>query len=450
VSGSEPGRHRHTKIYSSSSLGVRERTDANGGCGQSTPSTPSFGTVAWIEDPLWLALSWFCMFDDPTLSERVIESVGELVSPAAKRPAQQPHRDAGFGHHLVPDALGTFDGPPALDGGIARDLPLGQAVGGLVTFKKYAEQWRESQVHRTGTTSQVETNLRLHVYPRIGSRPIGAIRQSEIQSLVKALVTEDGDRPPLAASTAGTVYVWVATIFGAAVADRVLAQTPCREIKLPEVELTKVVPLEPGTVSALIGAVPKRYSALCLLGAGTGVRISEALGTTLDRIDFLRRVLTIDRQLVKIADGLPVFGPVKDRRNRPRAIPLPDVVLDGLADHLSAWPVGPTGLVFTNERNRPISRTTFSDIWRTAAGPLGIPSGDGFHQLRHFYASLLIRHGESVKVVQERLGHQSAVMTLDVYGHLWPDSDDSTRAAVDAVLNNSPVSGACHEVVTQN
>jgi hypothetical protein len=42
------------------------------------------------------------------------------------------------------------------------------------------------------------------------------------------------------------------------------------------------------------------------------------------------------------------------------------------------------------------------------------------HDLRHFYASLLIRHGASVKTVQARLGHKSATETLDTYGHLWP------------------------------
>ncbi len=56
------------------------------------------------------------------------------------------------------------------------------------------------------------------------------------------------------------------------------------------------------------------------------------------------------------------------------------------------------------------------------------------HSLRHFYASLLIRHGESVKVVQSRLGHATAAETLDTYSHLWPDSEDRTRDAVEAVL----------------
>lgn len=61
------------------------------------------------------------------------------------------------------------------------------------------------------------------------------------------------------------------------------------------------------------------------------------------------------------------------------------------------------------------------------------------HQLRHYYASLLIRHGESVKTVQARLGHASASQTLDCYSHLWPDSDDRTRTAVDSVLSADSV-----------
>jgi hypothetical protein len=60
-----------------------------------------------------------------------------------------------------------------------------------------------------------------------------------------------------------------------------------------------------------------------------------------------------------------------------------------------------------------------------------MPDSTHFHDLRHYYASLLIHAGESVKTVQARLGHASAIETLDTYGHLWPDSEDRTRQAVD-------------------
>jgi integrase len=64
----------------------------------------------------------------------------------------------------------------------------------------------------------------------------------------------------------------------------------------------------------------------------------------------------------------------------------------------------------------------------------GLPDGFRFHDLRHYLASLLIASGADVKVVQARVRHASAKTTLETYGHLWPDADESTRAAVGAVL----------------
>jgi integrase len=61
--------------------------------------------------------------------------------------------------------------------------------------------------------------------------------------------------------------------------------------------------------------------------------------------------------------------------------------------------------------------------------------------LRRFYASLLIAHGESVKVVQARLDHASTAETLDTYAHLWPENEERTRAAVDDVLGDRRSSG---------
>jgi len=95
--------------------------------------------------------------------------------------------------------------------------------------------------------------------------------------------------------------------------------------------------------------------------------------------------------------------------------------------------------VFTTASGRPVRRSNWGDVWRPAVASAGLP-GFVFHGLRHYYASLLIRHGESVKSVQDRLGHKSAVETLDTYSHLWPDSDDRTREAVDVVLGTAAAS----------
>jgi integrase len=95
---------------------------------------------------------------------------------------------------------------------------------------------------------------------------------------------------------------------------------------------------------------------------------------------------------------------------------------------------GQWGLLFTTAHGRPLWRSTWSQWWTVAVRRAGLPAGTGFHALRHYYASLLIRHGESVKVVQDRFGHGTAAETLDTYSHLWPDSEDRTRQAVDAAL----------------
>ena len=154
---------------------------------------------------------------------------------------------------------------------------------------------------------------------------------------------------------------------------------------------------------------------------------------------------------------MPVVGGRVGDGGSVRTIPLPQVVVDALAAHLATFPVVQVGLldttvkpeskrrqarlVFTDAAGQPIRRTRFSDIWRPAAATAEVPDGVTFHDLRHYYASLLIRHGESVKVVQKRLGHKSAVETLDTYSHLWPDSEDRTREAVDEVLGR-PAGGA--------
>jgi len=160
---------------------------------------------------------------------------------------------------------------------------------------------------------------------------------------------------------------------------------------------------------------------------------------TVDRVRFLERTVTVDRQLITMRGKAPEFGPPKTEASN-RTIPLPQVVVDALAAHLATYPAEPGGLIFTLS-GKAITRQVFGHKWRPAATAAGLPAGTGLHALRHYYASLLIRHGESVKTVQARLGHASAVETLDTYSHLWPDSDDRTREAIDSVLGLAAADG---------
>lgn len=171
-----------------------------------------------------------------------------------------------------------------------------------------------------------------------------------------------------------------------------------------------------------------------------GMRQGECFGLTVDRVDFLRRTVRVDRQLVSARGGPPEFGPPKSKAGF-RTVPIPEVIGAALAEHLARYRPGTNGLVFTNTAGRPLRRNTVGSMWHRAATQAGLPAWATFHDLRHFYASLLIARGCSVKAVQKRLGHQSAMETLDTYGHLWPDSDDETRDAVDHVLAGLTAAG---------
>jgi integrase len=151
---------------------------------------------------------------------------------------------------------------------------------------------------------------------------------------------------------------------------------------------------------------------------------------SVDRVDFLGRFVDVDRQLVVVKGAPPTFGPLKTDASR-RRVPLPTIVGEALAAHIAEFPPGERGLIFTNERGRPMRRNRFGEVWRPAVVKAGLREGTRFHDLRHYYASLLIRRGASVKAVQSRLGHASATETLNTYAHLWPDDEDRTRVAID-------------------
>ena len=62
-------------------------------------------------------------------------------------------------------------------------------------------------------------------------------------------------------------------------------------------------------------------------------------------------------------------------------------------------------------------------------------SGMRFHDLRHFFASVLIAQGESANYVQDQMGHSSIQVTFDTYGHLFPQSKQESVNKLDATLS---------------
>ena len=294
------------------------------------------------------------------------------------------------------------------------------------TFREIADEWQERQsTWRPSTAALAKNSLERHVYPRIGDRRIGTLRPSDMEALAKALSDD------LAATTVITVMRYTSGVFKSAVRDRIIPSSPMMDLRLKQPEQRRIVPLTVEQLDGLEEALPDRLAALVIVGAGLGLRQGEAFALTVDRVDFLRRRVEIDRQIVSPPGKgtTPGFAPLKTLSSR-RFVPLPDAVGERLARHIAEHDIAPDALLFTAVAGGPLRRQVFGGTWRSAVNRAAVPTGTGYHDLRHTYASTLISAGVSVRAVAANLGHKDPMVTLRTYAHLMPDDEDRTRSAV--------------------
>ncbi len=326
------------------------------------------------------------------------------------------------------------------------DISRGQYVdprAGRVTVAEYAERWRVAQLHRDSTADLVERAIRLYVVPTLGHRAMADVRAQHLRTWVK---TVSADLRP---STVHLVYGYLKTMFGAAVVDRVIGITPCVGVRLPDIPYREYYVPTPEEVHALAASIAARYRPVPYVAAGCGLRGSEVFGLERGDVDFARREVHVRRQLKRMTGQPAYLGELKSPSSR-RTVELPRVVADALSAHLDRFPVTardvedrtdprdahrrPAHLLFTTTSGLPLHRSIWSAAWQRAVRRAGLPIGFGLHGLRHYFATLLIHNGASVKTVQLALGHSSPTITLNTYAHEWPDALDRTRALVDAAL----------------
>lgn len=322
---------------------------------------------------------------------------------------------------------------------------------GEISFRDYAEQWRSGQFADPNTAYQVRSRLRLHVYPRLGDLAMQVITPSHVRSWLCALtVSRNYQR---------TLFANVSQVFTAAIADDIIAKNPCinRTVRKPAADPQQVVPWTGEQITDVYQALPDRYAVVVPLAAGTGLRHGEILALAPEDIDLERRTIRVQRQIKLTPSNQPYFALPKGRKIR--TVPMPDAVRDALTDHLERFPARtitlgwdspddkPTSadLIITTRERKTVNRHYFNaKIWKPALTIAGIPPTreNGCHALRHFYASVLLDGGESIKTVSERLGHADPGFTLRTYTHLLPQSDTRTRDIIDTALQTFPTQSA--------
>lgn len=318
------------------------------------------------------------------------------------------------------------------------DLARGQWIDpndASTTFGAYSREYLASAAIAPGTRMLIESNLRNHLLPELADVPLGRCRTSQLQAVITGLRLRNG-RPP-APSTVGVVLQHLRQILAAAVQDRMIPHNPAAAVKLPRGGPSEVVIPTPDEVDVILGAIDDRSRALVAVGAGLGLRQGESFGLSLDRVDFLRRTVKVDRQLVRLERG-SALAPPKTARSY-RTIPLPDSIALELARHVERYPSDdPDGLIFQAPLGGRLRRDGWNRrTWKPAVTVAG-RAELGYHSLRHFYASALIRSGLSAPAVARRLGNSPA-MVLETYAHLWKDDDDRTRDAIDGLFQVASV-----------
>ncbi|MFF3671755.1 site-specific integrase [Microtetraspora malaysiensis] len=214
-------------------------------------------------------------------------------------------------------------------------------------------------------------------------------------------------------------------------------------------------------MQAVARNLPDQYAIMVPLGAGCGLRQGEIFGLALDDVDFVQRVIHVRRQ-VKLLRGRRIFAAPK--YDKERAVPLPESVAAELAAYIRRFPPqqvtlpwekldGPpttANLILTHEKAALRRNSLNESVWRPALVAAGVVPKDrprpqpgrrdqsqrehGMHALRHFYASVLLDAGDSIKAIAEYLGHSDPSFTLRTYTHLMPTSHDRTRKAIDAAF----------------
>ncbi|MBF4766610.1 site-specific integrase [Nocardioides agariphilus] len=313
------------------------------------------------------------------------------------------------------------------------------------TVGEWAATWLAGQVHLKASTRERYAGIvRSHIVPTWGPVPLERVTHAGVQAWVTSLAET---RSP---ATVRKVFRVLSLILGLAVRDGQLRRNVARGINLPRpvrheqrfltIPQVEALAKECGHPSwnsrhrPLVDRHYEPYRLAVLFLAFTGVRFGELAALRVGRLDPQRRRALIIESVTQVQGHGMVWGTPKMHARR--EVPIPRFLAIELAAHIEGK--DPGELVFTGVRSGgPIRVSTFRrGHFDAAAQAIGVP-GLHPHELRHTAASLAIANGADVKVLQQMLGHASAAMTLDVYGHLFDGRLDEVADALERARNRA-------------
>jgi integrase len=286
------------------------------------------------------------------------------------------------------------------------------------TVDQWCETWLKAYASRKRSTVRMAEVHIAKIKAEFGPRRLDSLRPSEIKSWMVKLKAEG-----YAPSYMFALHSRMAQIYNDAIQDGIVARSPLSRRTSPGMGKQRPYVATTEQVWALHDAIEPRYRAGLLLAAFAGLRLAEVCGLRLSDIDFMRGIVSPVRQYPA--------EPLKTECSR-TPIPIPASMTLVLAAHVKQFS---TEWLMTDESGIQMGPWQMQRAFRAARAAVDdLPQGFRFHDLRHFYGSTLIASGLDIKTVQTRMRHASAKTTLDCYGHMLPDRDDATRAAIGGVI----------------
>jgi integrase len=294
-----------------------------------------------------------------------------------------------------------------------------------LTMNAWCDTWIAGYQGRASTRSQARVHLKV-IREHFGARRVASIAPSDVKAWLVQL-----EAAGYAKSTIYALHGRLGQVLTDAVHEGIIPRSPVSRRTSPGhgEQVAYVATTE--QIWKLHDALPEHLRGVVLLGAFAGLRRNEIVALRVEDVDFMRGVIT---PAIQYGDA-----PLKTAASK-NPIPIPHE----LALELGRMPAKfGCSTIVCSEIGRPLSPVSVNVAFTAAAKSIdGLPAGFRIHDLRHYFASLLIAAGLDVKTVQARLRHTSAKTTLDVYGHLWPDRDESSKQAVAAAFADRPAQNA--------
>ncbi len=310
-----------------------------------------------------------------------------------------------------------------------RDGSYRDASAGKATLRDVYEKWKGTLDGLEPTTRETYLDTwRVHVDPRWGDYQVRRIEWEDIAEWVGHLRAGSHGCRKVGPGRIQKIHLVLSLVLGHAVRSKRIAVNPAAGVPLPRPVPQEHVYLTHMQVDRLAAAAGE-YRLLLLVLAYTGMRWGEVSAVTVGAVDLRTRRIAVRQAYKKTrAEGLILGMPKTHER---RKVPLLRSLAAELAPVVKGRPK--SALLFTAPEGGPLHGDNFRprvfDKAVRAAGLADLRVTP--HKLRHTAASLGIASGADPKVVQTMLGHKSAAMTLDTYGHLWPDRLDEVADRLD-------------------